>query len=56
MSRPSLTDKADLKAAVVANESNVIKEKPQALHWDNMKGALKARPNPLKAPSTEYAN
>lgn len=30
-----------MQAAVIANESDVIKEKPQALHWVS---AQKARP------------
>lgn len=44
---------SSVQAAVIANESNVMKEKPQALHWVS---AQKARPYPLKVPPTKYAN
>lgn len=34
----------------------VFKEKPRALHWDNRKGTLKARPCPPKAPTCTQAS
>jgi hypothetical protein len=52
-----ITDKVGVdKADIFARKINAIRENPITQHWDNQKGAPKARPNCSNDPIYENAS